>query len=98
MKYGQRLKLEDSHVTPRNIQEVQASTLGDAPEAPLLHWQKCHLSTHYIFISSYSMHFSWSLFTFAFSFLLFCLLQQMVGPRQFFFGGDIPCFSLPRTL
>jgi hypothetical protein len=61
MKYGQKLKLGDAHVTPRNIQEVQASNLGDAPEAPLLHRQKSgHLSTHYIFIASYSMRFSWS--------------------------------------
>jgi hypothetical protein len=43
---------------PRNIQEVQVSKLGDAPEAPLLHWQKSgHLSTHYIFIASCIMHF-----------------------------------------
>jgi hypothetical protein len=61
---------------PRNIQEVQASKLGDAPEASLLHRQKSgHLSTHDIFIASYSMHFSWSVFTFAFSFILSCLLQ-----------------------
>jgi hypothetical protein len=59
MKYGQKLKLGDALVTPRNIQEVQASKLGDAPEAPLLHRQKSgHLSTHYIFIASYSMRFS----------------------------------------
>jgi hypothetical protein len=76
MKYGQNLKLGDAHVTLRNIQEVQASKLGDAPEALLLHRQKSgHLSTHYIFIASHSMHFSWSIFTFAFSFILFCLLQ-----------------------
>jgi hypothetical protein len=68
MKYGQKLKLEDAHVTPRNTQEVQASKLGDAPEAPLLHRQKSgHLSRYYIFIASYSMCFSWSIFTFAFS-------------------------------
>jgi hypothetical protein len=76
MKYGQRLR--DAHVTPINIQEVQASKLGDAPETPLLHRQKSgHLSTHYIFIASYSMRFSWSAFTFtfAFIFILFCLLQ-----------------------
>jgi hypothetical protein len=30
LKNGQKLKLGDSHVTPRNIQEVQASKLGDA--------------------------------------------------------------------
>jgi hypothetical protein len=31
MKYGQNLKLGNAHVTPRNIQEVQASKHGDAP-------------------------------------------------------------------
>jgi hypothetical protein len=76
MKYEQKLKLGDDHVTPRNIQEVQASKLGDAPEAPFLHRQKsCHLSRHYIFIASCTMRFSWSVFTFAFSFLLFCFLK-----------------------
>jgi hypothetical protein len=30
MKHGQKLKLGDAHVTPRNIQDVQASKLGDA--------------------------------------------------------------------
>jgi hypothetical protein len=34
MKYGQKLKLGDAHVTPRYIQEVQASKLGDAPRHP----------------------------------------------------------------
>jgi hypothetical protein len=76
MKNGQKLKLGDAHVTPINIQEVQASKLGDAPEAPFLHRQKSgHLSRHYIFIVSCIMHFSWSVFIFAFSFLLFWLLQ-----------------------
>jgi hypothetical protein len=61
LKNGQKFKLGDSHVTPRNIQEVQASKLGDAPEAPLLHRQKSgHLLTHYIFIASCIMCFSWS--------------------------------------
>jgi hypothetical protein len=45
-------------------------------QAPLLHRQKSgHLSTHYIFIASCTMHFSWSVFIFVFSFLLFCFLQ-----------------------
>jgi hypothetical protein len=49
--------------------------LGDAPEELLLHRQKSgHLSTHYIFIALCTMHFSWSVFTFAFSFILFWLL------------------------
>jgi hypothetical protein len=34
MKYGQKLKLGDFHVTQRNIQEVQVSNLGDAPSHP----------------------------------------------------------------
>jgi hypothetical protein len=76
VKNGKKLKLGDSHVTPRNIEEVQASKLGDAPKAPLLYRQKSgHLSTHHIFIASCTMLFSWSIFPFAFSFVLFCLLQ-----------------------
>jgi DNA-binding GntR family transcriptional regulator len=75
MKYGQKLKLGDDQVTARNIQEVQASNLGDAPEAPLLHRQRSgHLSTHYIFIASYSIYFSWSVY-FCFQFSLVFLLQ-----------------------
>jgi hypothetical protein len=34
MNYGKKLKLGDAHVTPRNIQEVQASKLGDAQGTP----------------------------------------------------------------
>jgi hypothetical protein len=68
MKYGQKLKVGDAHVTPRNIQEVQVSKLGDAPEAPLLHRQKLgHLSTYYIYIASYSMRFYWSVSCFLLS-------------------------------
>jgi hypothetical protein len=70
LKNGQKLKLGDAHFTPRNIQEVQASKLGDAPEAPLLHRQKSgHLSTHYIFIASCIMRFSWSVLSLVFSFV-----------------------------
>jgi hypothetical protein len=76
MKYGQKLKLGVAHITPIIIQEIQASKLGDAPRHPFFIGKKSgHLSRHYIFIASYSMRFSWSFFTFAFSFLLFCFLQ-----------------------
>jgi hypothetical protein len=34
MKYGKKLKLGYAHVTPRNIEELQASNLGDAPWHP----------------------------------------------------------------
>jgi hypothetical protein len=76
MKYGQKLKLGDVHVTPRNIQEVQASNLGDAPRHPFfINKISGHLSRHYICIASYAMRFSWSVFIFAFSFVLFCFLK-----------------------
>jgi hypothetical protein len=69
MKYGQKLKLRDAHVTPRNIQEVQASKLRDVPEAPLVHGQKSgHL---------YSMLFSYNVLTFAFSFVLLAAINEM---------------------
>jgi hypothetical protein len=75
MKYGQKINLGDAHTTPRNIQEVQASKLGDAQGTPSSSTKiSGHLSRHYIFIASYPMCFSWSNFTFTFSFILFCLL------------------------
>jgi hypothetical protein len=88
---------------PRNIQEVQASKLGDAPEAHLLHLQKSgHLSRHYIFIASCTMHFSWSVFIFSFSFILFftainswitsCLFWREL--RFFFIAKNTPFFTL----
>ena len=75
MKNGQKLKLGDAHVTPRNIQEVQASKLRDAQGIPFfINKVSGHLSMSYIFIASYDMCCSWSVFVFVFSFLLFCLL------------------------
>jgi hypothetical protein len=76
MKYGKKLKLGDAHVTPRNIQEVQASKLGDAPRQPFfIGKNQVTFQDTIFFIASYTMHFSWSVFTFTFSFLLFCLQQ-----------------------
>jgi hypothetical protein len=75
MQDRQKLKLGDAHVTPRNIQEVQASKLGDAQGTPFfINKISVHLSRHYIFIASYAMCFSWSVFIFALSFIMFCLL------------------------
>jgi hypothetical protein len=75
MKDGQKLKLEYSHVTPRNIQEVQASKLGDAHVTPSSSTKVSdHVSRHYIFIASYAMCCAWSVFIFVFSLLLLCFL------------------------
>jgi hypothetical protein len=75
MNYGQKLKLGYAHVTPRNIQEVQASKLGMAPRHPFFIGKNQVTFQDTIFYSSYTMRFSWSVFILAFSFLLFCLLQ-----------------------
>jgi hypothetical protein len=86
-------------LTPRNIQELQASKLGDAPEAPLLHRQKSgHLSTHYIFIASCTMRFSWSVICFSFQFrlVLFAAINGWT-PTNFFWRSFL-AFYLPRTL
>jgi hypothetical protein len=100
MKYGQKLKLRDAHVTPRNIQEVKASKLGDAPGTPSSSTKiSGHLSRHYIFIASYAICFSWSVFIFAFSFVLFCFVfcNKWLDPNMFLLEKTTP-FSLRRTL
>jgi hypothetical protein len=94
LKNGQKLKLGDAHVTPRNIQEVQASKLADAPEAPLLHRQKsCHLSKHYIFIASCIMCFSWSIHCFSFQFCL-VLFATINGWTQQIPFGEVALFFI----
>jgi hypothetical protein len=76
MKYGQKLKLGDAHITPRNIQKYKRQSLGMSHGTPSSSIKiSGHLSRHCIFIASYAMCFHWSVFIFAFSFLLFCLLQ-----------------------
>jgi hypothetical protein len=98
MKNGQKLKLGDAHVSPRNIQEVQESKLGDAPEAPLLHRQKSdHLSTHHIFIASCTMRFSWCIFTFCFqfSYVLFAAINGWTPTN--FFWRRFTCFSFAKN-
>jgi hypothetical protein len=56
MKHGQKLKLGDAHVTPRNIQKYKHQSLG-MPKAPPSSSTKIagRLSRHYIFIASYAM-------------------------------------------
>jgi hypothetical protein len=78
MKYGQKLNLGDAHVTRRNIQDVQASKLGMPHGIPSSSTKiSGHFLRHYIFIASYAMCFSWSVFIFAFSFsfLLFVAIN-----------------------
>jgi hypothetical protein len=75
MKDRQNLKLGDDHVTPRNMQEVQASKLGDAQGTPFFINKNIRSSfkTLFLLLRMLCIFFGASLF-FAFSFLLFCLL------------------------
>jgi hypothetical protein len=84
MKYGQKLKLGDAHVTPRNIQELQASKLGDAPRHPLfINKISGHLSRYYIFIASYDMRFlRASLFLLSVFFCFVCC-NKWLDPNMF---------------
>jgi hypothetical protein len=81
MKDGQKLKLGDAHVTPRNIHEVQVSKLGMPKASPSSSTKiSGHLSRHYIFIASYTMCYSWSVncFCFQFCFVLFVVINGWI--------------------
>src|SRR4051812_43384322 len=75
MKYGQKLKRGDAHVTPRNIQEVQASKLGDAQgihSSSTKYQVIFHLLYFYCFI--YYVLFLERVRFFVFCFLLLCFV------------------------
>jgi hypothetical protein len=104
MKNGQKLKLRDAHVTPRNIQEVQVSKLGDAPEAPLLHRQKSgHLfkTLYFYCFMHYAIFLERLYFSFKFSFVLFAAVNSWTPTNfswrictRFSFAKNTPFFTL----
>jgi hypothetical protein len=99
MKYGQKLKLGDAHVIPRNIQEVQASKLGDATETPLLHRQKLgHLSTHYILLLYILCVFLGASLLLLSVFFCFVCCNKWLYPNKFLLEEMYFVFHLPRTL
>jgi hypothetical protein len=63
-------------MSPQEISNKYKHQSLGMPKAPSSSSTKIsgHLSRHYIFIASYAMCFSLSVFISAFSFLLFCLL------------------------
>ena len=86
MKYGQKLKLRDAHVTPRYIQEVQASKLGDAQGIPIfINKTSGYFTGCYIFIASYTMCCYWSI-GFFFQFSLVSCCSTCLDPRNTCFG------------
>ena len=85
MKNGQNIKLGDSHVTPINIEEVQASNLGDYQGIPFFMNKKYQVLFQYtIFLLLHMICvILGASVVFAFSFVLLCLLQFMVGSQYF---------------
>jgi hypothetical protein len=81
MKDGQKLKLGDAHVTPRNIQEVQASKLGDAQGIPFFINKNIRSSFKtlyfYCFIC-YVLFLEHLYFCFQFSFVLFAVINGWI--------------------
>jgi hypothetical protein len=69
---GQKLKLGDAHVTPINIQEVQASKLGDAPRHPFFIGKNQVTFQHTIFLLLHALCvFLGASVVFSFQFYLF---------------------------
>jgi hypothetical protein len=99
MKYGQKLKLGDAHITQRNIQEVKASKLGDAQGTPFFINKNIRSSFKtlyfYCFIC-YVLFLERLYFCFQFSFVLFSSINGWT-PTYLFWRRHTQ-FSLPRTL
>jgi hypothetical protein len=65
----------------------QKLKLGDAHATPSSSTKiSDHLSRHYIFIASYAMCFSWSVFIFTFSFFVFFAINGWT--QHIYFGED----------
>jgi hypothetical protein len=99
MKYGQKLKLGDAHVTPRNIQEVQAAKLGDAPEAPFFIGKNQVTFQDTIFLLLYVLciFLEASLLLLSVLFYFICC-NKWLDPSKFLLEMTHSGFSLPRTL
>jgi hypothetical protein len=85
MKYGQNLKIGDAHVTPRNIQEVQASKLGDSPRHPFFINKNTRSSFKILFLLLHILcvFLGASLFLLSVYFVLFAVINGWIIPCLF---------------
>jgi hypothetical protein len=99
MKYGQKIKLGDSHVTPRNIQEVQASKLAMPRGTPSSSTKiRSSFKTLYFYCFVYYAFFLERLhFWFQFSFVLFAAINGWT-PTCFFWRRHTTFFIAKNTL
>jgi hypothetical protein len=99
MKYGQKLKLGDGHVTPRNIQEAQASKRGDARRHPFFidEYQIIFQDTIFVLLRMLSIFLEHLYFCFQFSFILFYAINGWT-PTYFSWRRHTPFFIAKNTL
>src|SRR3954469_4119980 len=100
MKNGQKLKLGDSHVTPRIYSISTSIKAWGCPRHPLFHQQKYQVLFQYtifLLLHILCVVLGASLFFFSVWFILvFC--NNWLDPSSFCFGERRAPFSLPRTL
>jgi hypothetical protein len=100
MKYGQTIKIGNAHVTPRNIQEVQVSKLGDAPRGTSSSSAKIRspFNTLYFYcIILYAFFLEHLYFCFQFYFVLFSAINGWT-PTNFFWIRHTLFFIAKNTL
>jgi hypothetical protein len=99
MKNGQKLKLGDAHVAPRNIQEVQASKLGDAPRHPFFidKYQVIFQDIIFLLLRILCVFLGVSLFLLSVFFCFVCC-NKWLDHIMFALERDTLRFSLPKTL
>jgi hypothetical protein len=99
MKYGKKLKLGYAHVTPRNIQEVQASNLGDASRHPFFINKNQVIFQDNIFLLLHVLCVFLGASLFLFSvFLCFVCCNKWLDPTYFFWRRHISFFIAKNTL
>jgi hypothetical protein len=93
MKYGQKLKLGHAHVTPRNIQEVQASKLGMPRGTPSssTKYQVIFQDTIFLLLHILCFFLEHLYFCFQFYFVLFAAINGW-SSTNFFWRRHTPFF------
>ena len=104
MKDGLKLKLGNAtRVTPRNIQEVQASKLGDSQGIPFFINKNPRFLPNASFLLFHALLcFSWSVFFFVFVLVfsllgLLSFLNKLVGLPLSYIGLQIVWFGLEKS-
>jgi TRAP-type mannitol/chloroaromatic compound transport system permease large subunit len=99
MKYGQKLKIGDAHVTPRNIQKVQASKLGDAQGTPFFIGKNQVTFQDTIFLLLYILciFLGASLLSLSVFFCFVCC-NKWLDHLMFVLKRDTLCFIVKNTL